>query len=122
MCCCVTYVKFLLLQILVYPPSSHVLFSNIFMFIVNKTSNDVIGYSVTDTELTGSPQDITNGYYTTDPPAQLLWRVHIPNDQEIIDVKSHHSVGNTYQHNVLSIASVVVLSLLGVAIATLLPE
>ena len=64
------------------------------MFIVNKTSNDVIGYTVTDTELTSNPQDITNGYYTTDSPAQSLWRVHIPNDQEIIDVKSHYSVGN----------------------------
>ena len=72
------------------------------MFIVNKTSNDMIGYTVTDTELTGSPQDITNGYHATDSPAQLLWRVHIPDDQEIIDVKSHHSVGN----DILSIPSV----------------
>ena len=63
------------------------------MFVVNKTANDVIGYTITDTKLTGSSHDTTNGYYTMESPAQLLWRVHIPHDQQIIDVKSHHNIG-----------------------------
>ena len=83
-----------MLQILVHPPSSYVSFSNIFMFVVNKTTNDVIGYTITDTKLTDSSHDATNGYYAMDTPAQLLWRVHIPNDQQIIEVKSHHNIGN----------------------------
>ena len=83
-----------LLQILVYPPSSQVSFSNIFMFVVNKTSNDMIGYSVTDTRLTDSLHDAASDYHTIDTPAQLLWRVHIPSDQQIIEVKSHHNIGN----------------------------
>lgn len=82
-----------LLQILVYPPSLHVSFSNIFMFVVNKTTNDMIGYTITDNSLTGS-EDISSSYYILDSPAQLLWRIHIPNDQEIIEVKSHHTFGN----------------------------
>ena len=61
------------------------------MFVVNKTTNDVIGYTITDTD---SSHDATNGYYAMDSPAQLLWRVHVPNDQQIIDVNSHHNIGN----------------------------
>ena len=64
------------------------------MFIVNKTTNDVIGYTITDTKLTDSSHDTSIGYYAMDSPAQLLWRVHIPNDQQIIDVKSPHNIGN----------------------------
>ena len=63
------------------------------MYVVNKTTNDMIGYTVADTELTGSPH-ITSGYHTIDSPAQLLWKIHIPHDQEIIDVKSHRNIGN----------------------------
>lgn len=62
------------------------------MFVVNKTTNDMIGYTITDTSLTTSPD--TSGYHAIDSPAQLLWRVHIPNDQQIIEVKSHHNLGN----------------------------
>ena len=84
----------ILLQIIVYPPSSHVSFSKIFLFVVNKTTNDVIGYTVTDTKLTDGSRDTTNGYYAMESPAQLLWRVQIPHDQQIIDVKFHHNIGN----------------------------
>jgi len=63
------------------------------MFVVNKTTNDVIGYTITNTTLTTS-QD-TSSYHVVDSSAQLLWRVHIPNDQQIIEVKSHHNHGNS---------------------------
>ena len=52
------------------------------MFVVNKTSNDVIGYATT------IPQGTTQ--YTILP----LWSVHIPEEQEIIEVQSHRHSGN----------------------------
>ncbi|XP_065890097.1 ER membrane protein complex subunit 1-like [Dysidea avara] len=67
-------------QVLVYPSSSHASLSNIFMFVVNKTSNDVIGYTTT------TPQ----GTQHTGSLVRLLWSMHIPEEQEIIEVQSHH--------------------------------
>ena len=60
--------------------------SNVFMFVVNKTSNDVIGYTAT------TPQGTEN----TDSLVQPLWSVHIPEEQEIIEVQSHRQSGMNY--------------------------
>ena len=54
----------------------------------------MIGYTVTDIKLADVSHDAINGYYTMESPAQLLWRIQIPHDQQIIDVKSHHNIGN----------------------------
>jgi len=51
------------------------------MFVVNKTNNDVIGYSIT------TPQG-------TQHTVRPLWSVHIPEEQEIIEVQSHRHSGN----------------------------
>jgi len=96
------YLIAILLQILVYPPSSHVSFSNIFLFVVNKITNDVIGYTVTDTKLTDGSHD--TGYYPMESPAQLLWRVQIPHDQQIINliiilVMAHYCNAQNFDDN-----------------------
>ncbi|XP_065890102.1 ER membrane protein complex subunit 1-like [Dysidea avara] len=49
------------------------------MFVVNKTSNDVIGYTTT------TPQETQHTGSLVGP----LWSMHIPEEQEIIELQSH---------------------------------
>ena len=65
----ITIIVVILLQILVYPPSSHTPFSSIFLFVVNKTTKDVIGYTVTNTKLTDGSHDTINSYCAMESPA-----------------------------------------------------